>query len=61
MLLPQQGGLLVLLPGTRRERFHRTQALDENAALIYQIDDGIDLSLLQGDAQALTEGINPVE
>ncbi len=61
MLPLQQGSLFVPFPGNPGRRRQRTEALNENATLVHQVDEGIDGSALQRRAQPLTEGINPVE
>ncbi|MFB3137903.1 MAG: hypothetical protein ACE10B_01610 [Phycisphaerales bacterium] len=61
MLPLQQGSLFVPFPGNPGGRRQRTEALNENATLVHQVDEGIDGSVLQRRVQPLTEGINPVE
>ncbi len=61
MLPLQPRSLFVFFTGNPGGRRQRTEALNESATLVHQIDEGIDGSVLQRRAQPFTEGINPVE
>ncbi len=62
VMLPfQQGSLFVFFAGHPGRPLQRTEALNESATFVHQIDEGINGSVVQRRAHLLTEGINPVE